>query len=147
MRTRSRTAAIVGMLGAALMMMAAVKQTTGPRMPPLVGESMYGPDLFNLYCATCHGRDAKGRGPVAQSLKTPPPDLTLLARRNGGLFPRGRVKAAIAGETHEYTDMYPGMAKSARDEGFTDIADWFETLAKAERSHANRFQKALDQLN
>jgi hypothetical protein len=88
-------AATVGVLGAALMMIAAVSQTTGPRMPPLVGESMYGPDLFNLYCATCHGRDAKGKGPVVQSLKTPPPDLTLLARRNGGLFPRGRVKAAI----------------------------------------------------
>jgi rubrerythrin len=59
---------------------------------------------------------------------------------------RPNLKAAIAGETHEYTDMYPGMAKSARDEGFEEIADWFETLAKAERSHANRFQKALDTL-
>ena len=52
----------------------------------------------------------------------------------------------MAGETHEYTDMYPGMAKTAREEGFAEIADWFETLAKAERSHANRFQKALDSL-
>ena len=57
------------------------------------------------------------------------------------------LKAAIAGETYEYTDMYPGMAKSAREEGFEEIADWFETLAKAERSHANRFQKALDTLD
>ena len=57
------------------------------------------------------------------------------------------LKSAIAGETHEYTDMYPGMAKSAREEGFDEIADWFETLAKAERSHANRFQKALDNLS
>ena len=56
------------------------------------------------------------------------------------------LKAAIAGETHEYTDMYPGMAKTARDEGYDEIADWFETLSKAERSHANRFQKALDTL-
>ena len=56
------------------------------------------------------------------------------------------LKAAVAGETHEYTDMYPGMAKAARDEHFDEIADWFETLAKAERSHANRFQKALDSL-
>ena len=54
------------------------------------------------------------------------------------------LKAAVAGETHEYTDMYPGMAKTARDEGFDEIADWFETLAKAEKSHAGRFQKALD---
>ncbi len=57
------------------------------------------------------------------------------------------LKAAIAGETYEYTDMYPGMAKAAREEGFEEIADWFETLAKAERSHANRFQKALDNLD
>jgi len=57
------------------------------------------------------------------------------------------LKAAIVGETHEYTDMYPGMAKAAREEGFEGIADWFETLAKAERSHANRFQKALDGLD
>jgi hypothetical protein len=49
------------------------------------------------------------------------------------------LKAAIAGETHEYTDMYPGMARAARDEGFEEIADWFETLAKAEKSHAGRF--------
>jgi rubrerythrin len=57
------------------------------------------------------------------------------------------LKAAIAGETHEYTDMYPGMAKTAREEGFDEIADWFETLAKAEKSHAGRFQKALDNLD
>ncbi len=57
------------------------------------------------------------------------------------------LKAAIAGETHEYTDMYPGMARTARDEGFDEIADWFETLAKAEKSHAGRFQKALDTLD
>ena len=56
------------------------------------------------------------------------------------------LKAAIAGETHEYTDMYPGMARTARQEGFDEIADWFETLAKAEKSHAGRFQKALDAL-
>ncbi len=57
------------------------------------------------------------------------------------------LKAAIAGETHEYTDMYPGMARSAREEGFEEIADWFETLAKAEKSHAGRFQKALDSMD
>ena len=56
------------------------------------------------------------------------------------------LEAAIAGETHEYTDMYPGMARTARDEGLDEIADWFETLAKAEKSHAGRFQKALDTL-
>ena len=65
-------------------------------------------------------------------------------------LPMGETKlnleASVAGETHEYTDMYPGMAKTAREEGFDEIADWFETLAKAERSHANRFSKALEEL-
>merc|ERR1711939_1199361 len=56
------------------------------------------------------------------------------------------LKAAIAGETHEYTDMYPGMAKTARDESFDEIADWFETLAKAEKSHAGKFQRTLDDM-
>ena len=59
---------------------------------------------------------------------------------------KDNLKSAIAGETHEYSDMYPGMAKTAREEGFGEIADWFETLAKAERSHANRFTKALGEL-
>jgi rubrerythrin len=56
------------------------------------------------------------------------------------------LKAAIASETHEYTNMFPGMARAARQEGFDEIADWFETLAKAGKSHAGRFQKALDAL-
>ncbi len=56
------------------------------------------------------------------------------------------LAAAVAGETYEYTDMYPGMAKSAREEGFDEIADWFETLAKAEKSHAGRFQDLLNSI-
>ena len=59
---------------------------------------------------------------------------------------KNNLVSAIAGETHEYTDMYPGMAKTAREEGFEEIADWFETLAKAEKSHAGKFQKTLDTL-
>ena len=57
------------------------------------------------------------------------------------------LAAAVAGETHEYTEMYPGMASKAREEGFEEIADWFETLAKAEKAHAGRFQSLLDQVN
>lgn len=59
---------------------------------------------------------------------------------------RDNLAAAIASETYEYVNMYPDMAKTARSEGFDEIADWFETLAKAEKSHAGRFQKALDTL-
>jgi rubrerythrin len=54
------------------------------------------------------------------------------------------LESAIAGETHEYQNMYPGMAKTAREEGFEEIADWFHTLAMAERSHAKKFTKTLE---
>ena len=56
------------------------------------------------------------------------------------------LEASVAGETYEYTEMYPGMAKTARDEGFAEVAEWMETLAKAEKSHAGRFQKAFDSM-
>ena len=59
---------------------------------------------------------------------------------------RLNLQASIAGETYEYTEMYPGFAKAARNEGFEEIAEWFETLARAEKSHAGRFQKGLDNL-
>jgi mono/diheme cytochrome c family protein len=73
-------------------------QTASPRPPPpLVIESLVGEDSFNFYCASCHGRDGKGDGPVARSLKTAPPDLTTLARRSGGAFPAAEVAAFIAG--------------------------------------------------
>jgi len=53
------------------------------------------------------------------------------------------LKAAIAGETYEYTEMYPGFAKTAREEGLDEIAEWCETLARAEKSHAGRFGEGL----
>lgn len=57
------------------------------------------------------------------------------------------LAAAVAGETQECADVYPDMARTARREGFEDIAEWFEMLAKAERLHAGRFQRALDELD
>ena len=57
------------------------------------------------------------------------------------------LKSAIEGETYEYTQMYPGFARVAREEGFAEAAEWFETLAKAEKSHAGRFTKGLETLS
>jgi rubrerythrin len=57
------------------------------------------------------------------------------------------LKSAIEGETYEYTEMYPGFARTARDEGFEEVAEWFETLARAEKSHAGRFSQGLASLN
>ena len=66
-------------------------------------------------------------------------------------FPIGgtdaNLKSAVEGETYEYTQMYPGMARTARDEGFTEVAAWFETLARAEKSHAGRFTQGLESIS
>ena len=98
-------------------------------------------DVASLFRSTAEGETGHAHGHLdyLAQVGDPATDLPIGSSRNN-------LKSAVAGETHEYTDMYPGMAKSARDEGFEEIADWFETLAKAERSHANRFQKALDAL-
>jgi rubrerythrin len=96
------------------------------------------PDVAGLFRDTAEGETGHAHGHLDY--------LKLVGDPATGL-PIGEttdnLKAAIAGETHEYTDMYPGMAKSAREEGFAEIADWFETLAKAEKSHAGRFAKGL----
>src|ERR1700728_391636 len=97
------------------------------------------PDVAGLFRDTAEGETGHAHGHLdyLNAVGDPATDLPMSDTQDN-------LKAAIAGETHEYTGMYPGMAKSARDEGFTEIADWFETLAKAEKSHAGRFQKALD---
>ena len=100
------------------------------------------PDVAGLFRDTAEGETGHAHGHLEYLEQVGDPATNLPIGRT-----RENLKAAVAGETHEYTDMYPGMAKQARDEGFGEIAVWFETLAKAERSHANRFQKALDSLS
>ena len=98
-------------------------------------------DVAALFRSTAEGETGHAHGHLdyLAEVGDPATDLPIGSSSNN-------LKAAVAGETHEYTDMYPGMAKTARDEGFDEIADWFETLAKAERSHANKFAKALEVL-
>ena len=98
-------------------------------------------DVASVFRSTAEGETGHAHGHLEYLEQVGDPATGLPIGRT-----RENLKASIAGETHEYTDMYPGMAKIAREEGFGEIADWFETLAKAERSHANRFQKALDAL-
>jgi mono/diheme cytochrome c family protein len=77
---------------------AAVGQSTGPAPLKLVPESMRGADLFRLYCASCHGRDGGGHGPVAATMRIEPSDLTVLSIHSSGVFPRARVTSLITGE-------------------------------------------------
>ncbi len=99
MKTIATAAVSAALLVGGFAVMLAAGQSTSPATPPLVIESMYGPDLYRLYCATCHGRDGRGNGPAAASLKVPPPDLTRLARRRTGVFPARDVEAIVRGGT------------------------------------------------
>jgi rubrerythrin len=100
------------------------------------------PEVAALFRSTAEGETGHAHGHLDYLAQVGDPATDLPIGDSSA-----NLKSAVAGETHEYTDMYPGMAKDARNEGFDEIADWFETLAKAERSHANKFQKALDTLN
>ncbi|HEU4382697.1 MAG TPA: rubrerythrin family protein [Anaeromyxobacteraceae bacterium] len=99
------------------------------------------PEVAGNFRDTAEGETGHAHGHLdyLKSVGDPATDLPIGATD-------ANLKSAIAGETHEYTDMYPGFAKTAREEGFKEIADWFETLAKAEKSHAGKFQKMLESI-
>ena len=99
-------------------------------------------DVSTVFRSTAEGETGHAHGHLEYLEETGDPATGLPI---GGTA--NNLKASVAGETFEYTDMYPGMAKTARDEGLDEIADWFETLARAEKSHAGRFQRALDTLD
>ena len=102
------------------------------------------PEVANVFRNTAEGETGHAHGHMEYLIQGGSGDPeTGLAAGNVG----EALESAIHGETHEYTDMYPSMARIARDEGYDEVADWFETLAKAERSHANKFQKTLDAYN
>lgn len=109
MRTIIHAAISAALLVGGVAAMLDAGQKTGPGALPLATESMYGPDLYRHYCATCHGRDGKGSGPVAAALKKAPPDLTLLARSQNGIFAAREVEGIIrdggAVAAHGTTDM------------------------------------------
>ena len=97
METSAKAAVCVALLVGGFAASAGAGQKTGPASPPPVIESLYGPDLYRHYCATCHGRDGKGDGPAGRALKVPPSDLTVLARREKGVFPASAVETSIRG--------------------------------------------------
>jgi rubrerythrin len=97
------------------------------------------PEVSGLFRDTAEGETGHAHGHLDYLRKVGDPATDMAIGEVAEM-----LQSAVAGETHEYTDMYPGMAKAARDEGFPEIADWFETLAKAERSHAGKFQRALE---
>jgi mono/diheme cytochrome c family protein len=80
-------------------------------IPPILTESLVGPDLYRSYCASCHGADGKGQGPVASILKVPPADLTTLARRHDGKFPAALVQETLYGTRPPNTPVAHGTSE------------------------------------
>jgi mono/diheme cytochrome c family protein len=110
-------------------------QQTGRTPPPLLIPSVAGGDLFGFYCASCHGREGKGNGPVASALTRRPPDLTTLAKRNGGRFPTDRVERFVTG------DRDPTVAH-----GSVDMPVWgpiFQALAPQDRMNRIRIENVV----
>ncbi len=90
-------ALVLGVSMTASLQEPAAKPQDDQQMRPLIA-SVEGPDLYRSYCASCHGREATGQGPAAPALKSPVPDLTIIAHRNGGIFPKDRIRKIIAGD-------------------------------------------------
>jgi mono/diheme cytochrome c family protein len=113
----------------------ATGQQTGRTPPPLLIPSMAGGDIFRFYCASCHGREGKGDGPVAAALNRRPPDLTTIARRNGGRFPTDRVERFVTG------DREPTLAH-----GSADMPVWgpiFQALDPQDRMNRIRIENVV----
>jgi rubrerythrin len=99
------------------------------------------PDIAGLFRDTAEGEASHANGHLdyLRKLGDPMTDLPIGTTASN-------VEASIVRETYEYTNLYPTMAKTAREEWFSEIAEWFETLAKAEKSHASRFSRGRKSL-
>jgi len=94
-----------------------------------------GQEMYTAYCAVCHGKEGKGNGPAAEALKVPPPDLTILARKNDNSYPYGRVRSAIVGDAR-----LPAH-------GSKDMPVWGELFWRMSQGHSSEVQLRISNLN
>jgi len=90
--------------------------------------------MFKSYCAVCHGADARGGGPAASALKTPPPDLTVIAQKNGGKYPAAHVAAVIRNQ--------PDMSSH----GNKDMPVWGPLFSSISQGHESQVQQRIANL-
>ena len=94
-----------------------------------------GQEMYKNYCAVCHGVDGTGNGPAAAALKVPPPDLTLLAQKNGGKYPALKVSSVIRGE------------ENLPAHGSKDMPIWGKLFWSMSGGHASEVQQRVANLN
>lgn len=93
-----------------------------------------GRQMYDSYCAVCHAKDGKGNGPAASAMKTPPIDLTLLAKNNGGKFPAAHVAAVLKGQA-----MTPSH-------GSQDMPIWGPLFSSISQGHEGQVQQRITNL-
>jgi mono/diheme cytochrome c family protein len=118
-----------------------VAQQAADQTPPTVKRvpikniaSNSGKEMFDGYCAVCHGKDGKGNGPAASALKTPPTDLTLLAQKNGGKYPASHIAAVIKGR------------ESTPSHGSADMPVWGPLFSSISQGHEAQVQQRISNL-
>jgi mono/diheme cytochrome c family protein len=94
-----------------------------------------GEEMYNTYCAVCHGKDGKGKGPAADAMKVPPPDLTILSKNNNGSYPSLKVSAIIRGE------------QALPAHGSKDMPVWGNLFWKMSQGHESEVQQRIANLN
>ena len=125
----------------AVISVGAAAQQAPPQNPPVVkhvpitnAPPNSGKEMFNSYCAVCHGKDGKGDGPAASAMKTPPADLTLLAQKNGGKYPTQHVAAVIKGQA------------STPSHGSQDMPVWGPLFSSISQGHTAQVQQRISNL-
>lgn len=129
-RTTALVVAFVVYLGSG----AAASQKQQPHAATQKTDIKAGAETFGTYCASCHGKQGKGDGPVAAALKIAPSDLTALARKYEGKFPRGYVSAVLI------------FGKRVASHGSNDMPVWGAKFRKIDPEHDRSGQKHIDDL-
>ena len=127
-------AILVAMSAYAIGQQAASDKTTVRHVPITNAPSNSGKEMFNSYCAVCHGKDGKGNGPAASAMKTPPTDLTLLAKNNGGKYPSSHVAAVIKGQA------------TTPSHGSQDMPVWGPLFSSISQGHEGQVQQRITNL-
>jgi mono/diheme cytochrome c family protein len=110
-------------------------QTTTIKHVPITNTpSNSGKQMFNSYCAVCHGNDGKGNGPAASAMKTPPADLTLVAQKNGGKYPSAHVASVIRGQA------------TLASHGNSEMPVWGPLFSSISQGHAAEVQQRISNL-
>jgi mono/diheme cytochrome c family protein len=106
-----------------------VKHVAITNAPPNSGK-----DMFDSYCAVCHGKEGKGYGPAASAMKTQPSDLTVLAQKNGGKYPASHVAAVIKGQA------------TTPSHGSQDMPVWGPLFSSIDQGHEGQVQQRITNL-